>query len=237
MLLAPAYAEPSRACLVDARYGAAQGFAALSNGTSLAGLDLFLRPAQLPIKATLQLCPDDIGRPASQPFPGASVDVEIDDESEGSPQPRWVAFPISQPPPVYRGPWWTGVVEESEIDWYWLEASEQPVLGTMYRVADGPWMKRLSADGKKNVWGLVRLRVDATDPPVVNLSLRRNSPPVPLLPDSQGRVKAFDRTLGKLNQNEALKEEKLELVVSGDAAGSVTITKPCIKFKKISEVK
>jgi hypothetical protein len=242
MLLAPAPVEPSRACLVDARYGAAQGFAALSNGTSLAGLDLFLRPAQLPIKATLQLCPDDIGRPAAQPFPGASVDVEIDEEGEGPPQPRWVAFPISRPPPVYRGPWWTVlqveegeihwcVVEESEIYWCLLEGSPEPVLGTMYRVADGPWVKRLSADTKKNIWGLVRLRVDAPDPPGVNLSLRRNSLPVPLRPDSQGRVKAYENTLKTLNKNDALKEEKLELVVRGDAAGTVSITNPCIKFR------
>jgi hypothetical protein len=71
------------------------------------------------------------------------------------------------------------------------------------------------------------LRVNALTTPKSALSLRRGGELVTLEPDVQMQVKAAQDKLERLN---AKKAESLELVVSGDAAGSVIISHSKIKF-------
>lgn len=232
MLLAPDSTETSRACLVDTGYGAAQGFDALPAGTVLSGLDLYLSAAQSPVKGTLDLCPDDMGRPAGQPFPGASKAVELGEQGNGYRTPRWVAFHLSQPLTLLTDPWWAVLsVAEGEIHWLLAEEAPEGVSGTMYRVAGGPWLKRTAAEDGQPMWGLARLRAHLPGPAAPAASLRRSKQVLPVEPDARGQVKVTVDALRVLNQRPAAARKDLELVFTSEAAGSVIITKPCIKFK------
>jgi hypothetical protein len=230
LLVTPGSIETSCASLVDAGYSAAQGVAAQPDGTTLNGVELYLRPARLPVKAVLDLCPDEMGRPAAQPFPDASIEVELNEAGNGPPKPRWVAFQLSKPFTFLTDPWWVVLrVAEGEIHWLLAEEAPEGALGTMFRVAEGPWLQRLTPQGVQVMWGLTRLRSPLQDTVVPSVSLRRGKQTLPLKPDPSGRVTVAEDVLQPLNAPAAGKT--LELVIMGESTGNVVISKPCIKFK------
>jgi hypothetical protein len=224
--VAPKKIESSKAQLCDARYAATQGFKALPGSVVLNGIDLFLRPVRLPVKGELVIYPDDMGRPARLPYPDAGVDIDLQDDSKGLSQDQWVVCQFSQPLTLGTNPWWAVLTLESgELHWYRGSNRSPEVLESMYRIGRGPWV-----DQAGPLWNLARLRVNEEKPTGVELFLRRGKAEINLTPDDRRQVRLLNGALEDLNEKKTAKQKELKLVVRSETAGTVTITKPHIKF-------
>jgi hypothetical protein len=226
LLAAPSSIESSQAQLIGVRYAAAQGFKALPDNIALNGIDLYLRPAQLPAKAELAIYPDDMGQPSRRPYPDASVDIDLQEDSKKLLQARWLVCQFSQPLSLATKPWWAVLtVDSGELHWFAGTRRPEAVLGAVYRIGRGPWLNQ--ADPR---WNLARLRVDEPKPSGLKLFLRRGSAEISLELDARRQIEVSNNTLIHLNEKGVVEQENLELVVRSDTAGSITVANPYIKF-------
>jgi hypothetical protein len=235
ILIAPASTKTESACLVGDGYDAAQGFAALPDGVALIGLDLYLRPIELPVIASLTLYPDEMGQPGRQPYPDAFKEVELTEDLFRNPRSaRWVPFQFPQPVPAPDGPWWAVLhVESGELHWYLsdIHVSMRELTGAMYCRGDGSWLKRVSAKNGNALQAQVRLRTPLTDPAAPALHLKRHTASIPLKPGADGSVHMTKDALRELNHKSVLSCIDLKIVVESEYAGSVQFANPCIRYR------
>ena len=233
LLISPESTDVSSAHLCDLHHTAAQCFEPLPEGHELTSLELYLRPAKLPVIARLDLYADNLMQPAQQPLPAAGCEIKIEEPCERPWLPYWIPFSLSQPASLNEGPWWAVLtVETGEVHWFLSNEVPKGISQAMYRIGDGPWLQRrpYGADEKPQ-WSLCRLVVSRQEPPEIELLLRRNSPPIQLIPDPHGRVRKAGKNLAKINKSPASEGEKLELVIKSNVSGSIVISNPRIRFE------
>jgi hypothetical protein len=232
LLISPEPTDVNSAHLCDLHHRAAQCFEPLPENRELTSLELFLRPAELPVIARLDLYADNLMQPAQQPLPAAGCEIKIEEPSDRPWLPYWLSCPIPRPAGLNEGPWWAVLtVETGEVHWFLSNNVPKGISRAMYRIGDGPWLQRrpYGADNKA-LGSLCRLVVSRQDPPEIELLLRRNGAPIQLIPDSRGRVRRAGSDLLEINKGTALNSGKLELAVKSNVSGSVVISNPRIRF-------
>ncbi len=202
--------------LIDAEHHAAQRFDALDTGP-LAGVELMLR-AQSDAAGVVRLYPDDGGAPARVGFGGLEVPFDV---PAGE---TWLALDLPKPVTLTGGAWWL-VVEGTDGRMSWLCGSSVPAgAGPMLRRdADGPWLAPRPPI-EAQIWGYTRLRMPDRSDKDIKVCFRRGNTLVD--PVQKGSTwSAWEKMLTPL----LAQNGPLEVVVSGDSAGTVALS--CLRAR------
>ncbi|QRN93832.1 hypothetical protein JRI60_32320 [Archangium violaceum] len=224
---------PSLAHLCGSGYAAAQAFSPPSEGGSLVGIDLHLRPLTRAVKGTLSLFPDAHDRPAEKPLKGATLELAIE-EKDDAPWPyRWIPFDLPEPLALDGTTWWAVLtVTEGDVLWSLGEPGSAPTSGVLvprtalYRTGDtGPWLPRT---GGPWAFSRPRLRAPATEPPPPpRVQLRWGNKLLDVTPDETGLVSLDAKALEALPPPVSPAggaPPPLEVIVQSRIAGELTLS-------------
>ena len=240
LYLVPDSVDRKLAHLCDARHSAAQGFAALPEGTALAGFDLYLRPGAEPVAGLVQLYPDHHGRPADGPYQGADIALTMPASEPGKPaEPGWVSAQLDRPTALTETFWIVVHITAGAAAWHTSAHIHHRVTRSLYRVGGGPWLERRTPasnpDHRAPVWALTRLRVADPAPTPITAHIRRGSEQVRADMDADGRISLTTaEALIPLNAASAKSAADLELVIQADSAGTASIRDLRVRYAEVS---
>jgi len=200
---------PLMAHLCDDRHSAAQSFSPLPENEALVGIDLYLRPARLPVTAMLAIHLDESGRPAGSPCPEGMVPFRIEEKAAIS---QWVPLRFHAPCSLNGNKWWVIVsVEEGELHWHLDKMKDGDGQGEVLNQIKGhPWQPRGA------YWGRTRVITRGNTKPEVTFSLSRGSRSI-IVKRPSGQVHLSDEELETLNGDNS-DEVKLKIKSSGNGS-------------------
>ncbi len=200
--------QTSVALLCDSKHSAAQSFNIGSEKDVLTGLDLYLRVAKAPAKATLSIHTDELNRPSVNPLPETVMNFESDiPEASG-----WVPFRLDVPVSEAKEMWAVLLVSKGALHWH-LTDKVKSKESAMVQIKAHPWQPR------ENYTGVMRSIGKSSIPPDARFSLTRGGKSIELITEG-GLVTTLDN-LTDLNNDSA---GMLELKIESNGKGRIIIS-------------
>ncbi|PTL80171.1 hypothetical protein [Vitiosangium sp. GDMCC 1.1324] len=213
-------------------HAAAQGFSPLPPGADLQGIDLFLRLLSRAATGTLAIHPDDHGQPAVAPFPGATVDLALEELGTPPGPSRWVSFELPKVLATGEGGWWAVLtLTAGELLWSLGDAAQlEPSAEVLpqsaaFRLDSNPWLAR-EVPGLTRPWAYSRPRLaDPAPRPPPRVQLRWGTAGIDVPLDGEGHASLGPKQLEALPPPVAGTgaQPPLRVVLGSTIAGDVTL--------------
>ncbi|MCP3923910.1 MAG: hypothetical protein GY714_15130 [Desulfobacterales bacterium] len=200
--------QSSIALLCDSKHSAAQSFNIGSEKDDLTGIDLYLRVAKAPAKATLSIHMDELNSPSVNPLPETTMNFEFD-KPEAS---EWFPFRLDGSVSEIKKMWAVLLVSKGALHWHLTDKTKTKEKA-MVQIKAHPWQPR------ESFTGVMRNIGKSSIPPDARFRLTRGGESIELNTEG-GLVTTLDNLTDLNNDSTGM----LELNVESNGKGRIIIS-------------